>query len=164
MMKGCGLIQACCLLLSSLASRVAAASTGFTISSTDHNTTGLERRQQIEETFDIVVDGENIIQDGPYGKYGGTAWNDCDYTKYGNISYIEIRAGKYVDAIRVAYGGKFASMHGGNGGSFFGTQISDIYIVEGRYGADIDELTFRDGRGVVFGPYGGSGGGPFFAA
>merc|ERR1711909_34427 len=115
---------------------------------------------KLTETFE-----RQTIEDGPYGGSGGSPWTDGGEVHLnGMISSMEFRTGSEVDYVRVQYGGTWASGHGGSGGSPHIFEINPkakIVIVQGRSGSRLDQIEFITNEGEVFGPFGGSGGGPF---
>ena len=116
----------------------------------------------------MVLKTGNVIEDGPYG-YGteGSTWTDGGgVNENGHISSLEIRSGRFIENIRVKYGGVWGSPHGGAGGSLHTLEINagtKITKVKGRYGRIIDALELITEDGKVFGPYGSNGGVAFSA-
>lgn len=103
----------------------------------------------------------HTIEDGPYGVPLGTPWTDEDVHQNGFISEIKLRSDSYVDSIRTKYGDVWGKKHGGRNGSVHTINPeSKIFLVMGRSGYKIDELSFWD-DGNVHGPVGGDGGAPF---
>ena len=65
------------------------------------------------------------------------------------------------------YGDTWGEWHGGNGGELYSFELNPgatINIVQGRSKSEIDAIEFISSDGMVFGPYGGSGGNPFVSA
>ena len=115
---------------------------------------------------DIEINSlKSVIEDGPYGGNGGSHWTD------GN-----------------GYGETWGEWHGGGGGSIHTFELNagavfnivqgctslnlnyvnvfpnSIQYLLGRHGDRIDSIEFISSDGVVYGPYGGSGGSPFVSA
>lgn len=103
-----------------------------------------------------------VIEDGPYGGYGGIPWTDgSGVNRNGYITAIEIRAQSEIDAIRARYGDTWGEWHGGSGGQYHAFELEPdelIQIVQGRSDKRTDQIEFITNLGHVFGPYGGSGG------
>ena len=65
------------------------------------------------------------------------------------------------------YGDTWGEWHGGNGGELYSFELNPgatINIVQGRSKSEIDAIEFISSDGMVYGPYGGSGGNPFVSA
>ena len=139
---------------------------------------------------DIEINSlKSVIEDGPYGGNGGSHWTDGNGVNLnGQITAIELRSGSEIDAIRARYGETWGEWHGGGGGSIHTFELNagavfnivqgctslnlnyvnvfpnSIQYLLGRHGDRIDSIEFISSDGVVYGPYGGSGGSPFVSA
>jgi hypothetical protein len=101
---------------------------------------------------------------GFFGGNGGSEFTDThDVNSWGRITQISVRHGSEVDSIATTYAnGQFLS-HGGTGGDLTVITLNDdefINKVDLRSGARLDQITFHTSKGVIYGPYGGSGGSP----
>lgn len=102
------------------------------------------------------------------GGTGGDPFAD-DLTEVCRLVTVRIRSGSRIDAItavwRMADGStRPGRQHGGSGGTEQQFSLdADEYInrIEGRSGAEVDQLTFFTSKGRRYGPYGGNGGLPF---
>jgi len=102
----------------------------------------------------------HVIEDGPYGGNGGTAFTDGSGANLaGQPTHIKIRAWDRIDGIQFTYGSVPAAYHGGSGGSENNCDISGkITIVQGRAWDRVDQLEFITSTGQICGPFGGGGG------
>jgi hypothetical protein len=104
------------------------------------------------------------------GGEGGNYFEDPgEVVSAGPISRIEVRAGEFIDAIRVTYGrgsgARTGAWHGGGGGNVGSWDVpedSSLIIVMGRHGDYVDQLLFRTSEGVDSPRFGGRGGNYFF--
>jgi len=120
-----------------------------------------QKRRIVEKIF--VENGQvrKVIEDGPYGGNGGSAWTDGGEVHLNGLpSAVDLRTGSRLDAIRVRYGDAYGAWHGGGGGSPHSCDWDGgkVVIVQGRAGSNIDEIEFITDNGYICGPYGGGGG------
>lgn len=134
------------------------------VSSTDTSAAG--------DGSDIKTIDEEILKTRytmTIGRDGGVRWEDpFEIQREGPISRIELRHGSEIDSIRVFYGGVPGRKHGGNGGGEGAFEVNphyQIFRIDGRAGARVDQLQFiarlPDGTGKVqtspvFGGHGGT--------
>lgn len=83
------------------------------------------------------------------GNGGGFFSDSSEVVHAGPISRIEIRAGEFIDAIRVTYGrgaaARAGAWHGGGGGGYGAWDVPEgmaIEAVHGRHGDYVDQLSF----------------------
>ena len=82
-----------------------------------------------------------------------------------NLIWIPNLPSTYLFVCR--YGDTWGEWHGGNGGELYSFELNPeatINIVQGRSHSEIDSIEFISSDGMVYGPYGGSGGEPFVSA
>jgi len=119
-----------------------------------HDYAGLRALQSAFATRTTTVGGK-----------GGSSFDDShEEGDFGRLSYIEVRAEKYLNYIGFGYAnGKFIG-HGGTGGFLHVIRLSEnenIVSVSGRSGKLIDQISFTNQVGKTYGPYGGGGGSNF---
>lgn len=102
-----------------------------------------------------------------YGGSGGDLFRD--ELGVGPITHVEVRHGTYIDAIQVTYGATQQPRHGGSGGMLDAFDLVSgerIIVVFGRWGRYLDQIGFvsvrPDNTLRQHGPYGGTGGEPFY--
>jgi hypothetical protein len=113
-----------------------------------------------------------VSQPSAHGGDGGDPFNDVDVNSYlqkqTRIASVQLRSGKYVDALVVTYqtkdGGPWTVQHGGGGGNLSQnlSLLPGQFVTKlaGRSGGYVDQfvVTLSDGRSVGGG---GGGGDPF---
>src|SRR4051812_44811698 len=90
------------------------------------------------------------------GGEGGNYFEDpWEVVSAGPISRIEVRAGEFIDAIRVTYGrgsdARTGAWHGGGGGNAGSWDVPEntrLIYVFGRHGNYVDQLRFQALGGV----------------
>ena len=102
---------------------------------------------------------KTILVCGPYGGGGGEDW--CEEGR-GGVAGVEVRAGAWVDSVRLLRGGEWGAARGGGGGQpatlLLQPGDSVVAVAGTTDGRLVTQLQFSTARGATLGPVGAGAG------
>lgn len=127
----------------------------------------LEIAEQTQRLHDLKTMDVTIRRTRRYGGNGGDPFDDQnEFRGYGRISYINIFAGQYINKIGIGYADNKYVCHGRSDGHSHRILLREnekIVKVTGKAGEYIDQISFHNQDGEIYGPFGGNGGDNFTA-